>query len=138
MSRIKNSINQSLRSFKSALPIMFGMLMLVSLTNVYLHDYYGSIFVGNKFFDLLAGSFAGSVSFGIPITSYIVGGELLNEGVSLLAITAFILSWTTVGIAMLPLEAKFLGWKFALTRNVINFIFSIIIAFLTVVSVNLF
>jgi len=75
---------------------------------------------------------AGSISFGIPVTSYIIGGELLKEGVSLLAVTAFILAWSTVGIAMLPLEISFLGKKFAIIRNVINFIFAIVIAVLVV------
>ncbi len=32
---------------------------------------------------------------------------------SLIAVTAFILTWTTVGLLMLPLESKFLGKKFA-------------------------
>ena len=66
-----------------------------------------------------------------------VGGELLKQGVSLIAITAFILAWTTVGVFMLPLEAKFLGKRFAITRNIINFIFAIIIAVLTVAIFSL-
>ena len=80
---------------------------------------------------------AGSISFGIPITSYIVGGELLKEGVSLLAITAFILAWSTVGVAMLPLEISYLGKRFAIYRNIINFFFSIILAILTITILNI-
>nr|CBH37729.1 hypothetical protein BSM_12060 [uncultured archaeon] len=30
--------------------------------------------------------------------SYIIGGELMKEGVSLFAITAFIVTWVTVSI----------------------------------------
>lgn len=55
---------------------------------------------------------------------------------SLLAVTAFIMAWTTVGVAMLPLEATFLGKRFAVLRNVINFVFAILIAVLTVATLK--
>ena len=45
---------------------------------------------------------------------------MLEGGVSLLAVTAFILTWVTVGVAMLPLEAKFLGKRFAVARNAVR------------------
>lgn len=51
---------------------------------------------------------------------------------SLLTVTAFIMSWTTVGLAMLPLEASFLGKRFALVRNTTNFFLAIVVAVLTV------
>ena len=73
----------------------------------------------------------------MALTSYVVGGEFLQRGVSLLAVTAFIMTWTTVGIAMLPLEAKMLGTKFAIWRNVFNFIFAIIISILTVLILRM-
>jgi hypothetical protein len=62
----------------------------------------------------------------------------LEEGVSLVAVTAFIMTWATVGIAMLPLEAKFLGKRFAFFRNIVNFFFAGIIAVLTVSTLSLF
>lgn len=117
---------------------MFGILLLISMINVLSNGTYSNIFTGSKFLDPLIGALAGSLSFGIPITSYVVGGELRTQGVGLLAVTAFILSWTTVGVAMLPLEAKFFGFKFALYRNIINFVFSIIVAILTVTTLNFF
>jgi uncharacterized membrane protein YraQ (UPF0718 family) len=79
----------------------------------------------------------GSFSFGMALTSYVIGGEFLQKGVSLLAVTAFVMTWTTVGIAMLPLEAKMLGTRFAVWRNILNFIFAIIISIVTVGIINL-
>jgi len=117
---------------------MLGILLLISLANIFIKNYYSKIFTGNALIDPLIGASAGSISFGIPLTSYIVGGELLKEGVSLLAVAAFIMAWTTVGIAMLPLEASFLGKKFAISRNVINFIFAILIAVLTIYTLKIF
>lgn len=134
---IKESISNTMRMLKMAVPMIFGILMLISLLNPIFQKYYPVIFSGNYFLDPLWGALAGSVAFGIPITSYVVGGELLKEGVSLLAVTAFILSWTTVGVAMLPIEIKFLGGKFALLRNGLNFVNSIIIAVLTIFILNI-
>lgn len=110
---------------------------MLSFLNTVSSSHYDKIFTGNFFLDPLVGALAGSFSFGIPITSYIVGGELRDQGVGLLAVTAFILSWTTVGIAMLPLEYKYFGKKFAIIRNVINFFFAIILAGITVFTVSL-
>ncbi len=134
---MKKSLIKTLNNFKSSIPIIIGVFLLVNLLNSLLHNFYFKVFTGNYLLDPLMGSLAGSISFGIPITSYIVGGELLKEGVSLLAVTAFILAWSTVGIAMLPLEISYLGKKFAIYRNMINFFFSIILAILTITILNI-
>jgi hypothetical protein len=133
----RKALKKSLLNLKSSLPIMLGVLLLVGLVNQLFSNYYTEIFNGNLFLDPLKGALAGSISFGIPITSFIVGGELLNQGVSLIAVTAFILAWSTVGIAMLPLEISTLGKKFSIVRNSICFFFSIIIAILTVWTLNI-
>lgn len=117
--------------------MIVGILMLISLLNPIFQRYYPQLFTGNYFFDPLIGALAGSVAFGIPITSYIAGGELLKEGVSLLAVTSFILAWTTVGVAMLPIEIKFFGREFSFLRNGLNFVNSIIIAVLTILILRI-
>lgn len=129
---IKKATWKSLNNLKTMLPILIGVLLLVNLATIVFGDIYLKLFTGNYIKDSFVGALAGSISFGIPVTSYIIGGELLKEGISLLAVTAFILSWSTVGVAMLPLEASFLGKRFTIIRNIINFIFAIIIAGLVV------
>ncbi|KKP70693.1 MAG: hypothetical protein UR69_C0003G0032 [Candidatus Moranbacteria bacterium GW2011_GWE2_35_2-] len=111
--------------------------MLISIINPLFEKYYPKIFTGNYFIDPLIGAVAGSISFGIPIASYVTGGELLKEGVSLLAVTAFILAWSTVGVMFMPLEISNLGKKFAIWRNSLNFISSIIIAILTIITLKI-
>lgn len=135
---LKESFFKAGRTLKTSLPIMTGILLLVNLINLFARNYYPKLFTGNLILDPLIGALAGSFSFGIPITSYIVGGELLKEGISLIAITAFIMAWTTVGIAMLPLEAKFLGRRFAFIRNFLNFVLAIIISILVILTLNFF
>jgi hypothetical protein len=77
------------------------------------------------------------VAAGHPLASYVLGGELLTEGVSLLAVTALIVSWVTVGVVQLPAEALLLGRRFAIYRNLICYFFAIAISFLTVYTLRL-
>lgn len=135
---MKTAFAKTIQNIKLSLPIIVGVLMLVNLINPLLQNYCTKIFTGNYFFDPLVGAFLGSISFGIPLVSYVTGGELLKEGVSLLAVTAFIFSWSTVYVVMLPLEISSLGKKFAILRNSLNFITAIIIAILTVLTLKLF
>jgi len=131
------AVFKTVQSFRTSLPIMMGILLLINLINLFARDYYPKLFTGNLVLDPLIGALAGSFSFGIPITSYIIGGELLKEGISLIAITAFIMSWPTVGTMMMPLEATFLGKRFAFIRNGLNFVFAVIISIITVLTLKI-
>jgi hypothetical protein len=111
--------------------------MLVSLVlTVIPAGSFRALFTGNRFLDPLIGAIAGSISSGNALTSYIISGELQHNGVSLLAITAFIVSWVTVGIVQLPAEALTLGKTFAITRNIISFVSSILVAIFTVIILS--
>jgi uncharacterized membrane protein YraQ (UPF0718 family) len=96
-----------------------------------------AVFRGEMVWDTFIGTLIGSISAGNPITSYIIGGELLDKGVSLFAITAFIVAWTTVGIVQYPAEMDFLGKRFATLRNILSFILAILVAIATVTLVRI-
>jgi uncharacterized membrane protein YraQ (UPF0718 family) len=129
----KQALSQTIRAFKKSLPILMGVFMLLALAGSLVpRTALGVIFTGNAFLDPLVGALVGSVSGGNPITSYIIGGELKQQGVSMLAITAFIVAWVTVGVIQMPAEALMLGKRFALARNAVGFCLSIVIAILTV------
>ncbi|MBU0486162.1 MAG: permease [Proteobacteria bacterium] len=134
---MKKAFLQTINLFKTLLPMLCGVLLLVSLMHQLFQNQYRNWFTGNYLLDPLIGAVAGSISFGIPITSYITGGELLQAGVSLLAVTAFIMTWTTVGLVMIPLEATALGRRFAVIRNLLNFIFGLLVAIATVYTLEL-
>jgi len=130
---LKEAFAHTLRSFRRALPILLGVLLLFSLVSVLIPSrLYHWIFTGNPFVDPLIGAVVGSLSGGNPVTSYVIGGELQTQGVSLLAITAFLSAWVTVGIIQLPAEALMLGRKFAVIRNLASFVSSLVLAVLTV------
>ena len=136
--RFKESVVKSLRAMYRSLPIIFGVIILVSLMNVLVpKTFFSTLFQGNIFLDSFIGGILGSILAGTPVTSYVIGGELLKQGISLVAVTAFIVSWVTVGIVQLPAEIMLLGKKFAIVRNITAFILSIIVAIITVLILSI-
>src|SRR6056297_1731409 len=124
------------RSFTKVIPILLGVFLLVSLLKVAVpKEFYAKVFSGIPLIDSFIGAVLGSISAGHPLTSYIIGGELLDHGVSLIAVTAFLLTWVTVGIIQLPAESSILGKKFAIARNIISFVSAIVIAILVVIII---
>ena len=129
----KQSVVKAAKGLWMAFPMILGTILLISLISVLVpKSFYFSVFSKNSFLDSFIGSLVGSISAGNPITSYIFGGEMLKQGVGLIAVTAFLVSWVTVGIIQLPAESAILGKKFAILRNISAFILSIIVAILTV------
>ncbi len=136
--KTKNAIIGAAKSFYRALPILLGVILLISLISTIIpKEYLSSIFNHNIWVNTLIATGLGSILAGNPINSYVLGGEFLSLGISLIAITAFLISWVTVGIVQLPAEIMMLGKKFAITRNILSFVFSIIIALLVVLVLNL-
>jgi len=127
------STQKAAKGLWNAFPMILGTVLLISLISAIVpKSFYVSVFSKNSFLDSFIGSLVGSISAGNPITSYIFGGEMLSQGVGLIAVTAFIVSWVTVGIIQLPAESAILGKRFALLRNLTAFVFSIIVAIITV------
>lgn len=132
------SLRRAARSFVNMLPVVLGMLLLTNLLLALLPtEGLQGLFGQHAWLDVLLGAAMGSVAIGHPLAGYILGGELLAGGASLLAVTALIVTWVTVGLAHLPAEALLLGRRFALYRNLLAFLFAIAIALLTVGALQL-
>jgi len=123
------SLKKAANALWGTFPVLLGAILLISLADSFIpSETYASLFSGNPLIDPLIGSILGSILAGNPATSYILGGELLDSGVSLLAVTAFLVSWVTVGLLQFPAEAILLGKPFAVSRNISAFLFSILVA----------
>jgi hypothetical protein len=127
--RIEPSLKKTVRGFFSLLPIVLGMLLVTSLAmTLFAGHITGALFGHGFLVDTVIGALIGSVALGHPSASYILGGELLAAGVELGAVTAFLVTWVTVGITHLPAESLLLGRRFAVLRNVIAFVAALAIA----------
>ena len=130
---MKQSIIKAGKGLWKAFPMILGTILLISLISTLIpKSFYTNVFSKNIISDSFTGSLVGSISAGNPITSYIFGGELLIQGISLLAVTAFLVAWVTVGLIQLPAESTILGKRFAFLRNISAFILAIIVAIITI------
>jgi uncharacterized membrane protein YraQ (UPF0718 family) len=135
---MKKSIIKASKSLAKVLPLVLGTILLISLlTTIVPESFYTKFFNKNIIFDSFIGTIIGSISAGTPIISYILGGEMLKQGISLIAVTAFLVAWVTVGFIQIPIESVTLGKRFAIWRNLSAFTLSIIVAFTTVLILNL-
>ena len=91
--RLLKSIRTTAERFFKIVPLILGMLLLISLLRNLLS---GQITVGlfgyHPLSDTLLGAAIGSAAFGHPLISYVLGGELLRGGVHLAAVTALIVA----------------------------------------------
>ena len=131
--KFKVSVKKAGKAVWNSLPILMGIILLIGLANAFIpKSVYISFFSGFPLSDAVIGAVIGSILAGSPITSYIVSGELLAQGIDLVAVTAFIVAWVTVGFITFPAESMLLGKKFAFIRNATSFVFSILVALITV------
>jgi uncharacterized membrane protein YraQ (UPF0718 family) len=132
-SRLKTASVNTFKTLGMVMPMLLSVIGLMGLfetlvTTEMIH----TLFKGDPVADTLIGTLAGSVSVGQPFLSYAIGGELLNEGVTLYAVTAFILSFVTLGLVQLPLEWGLFGTRFTVLRNGLSFLFALLISMSTV------
>ena len=137
--RYRETFVKTARSFGEFIPLLIGVLLLVSLliSAMRMKLFELNIFTGNVFIDSFIGAVFGSFATGNPITSYIIGGEFLRNGIPLVVVTSFLVAWVTVGMVQLPAESIMLGRRFAITRNLVSFLLSIAVAVAVVLTLGL-
>lgn len=129
---MQKSIRKAAKSLWNMTPILLSILMAIGIFNTLMtKEVYAKVFGHGTWLDSVIGAAVGSISGGAPVSSYILGGEFLNNGVSLTAVTAFIVAWVSVGLIQFPLEARALGTRFALWRNLTAFALAIVVAAVT-------
>ncbi|MFC1580459.1 NifB/NifX family molybdenum-iron cluster-binding protein [Thermodesulfobacteriota bacterium] len=137
-SDLYHALGNACNQFVNLLPILIGVILLIGLFNAFVSkEIISLIFSKSKALDTILGSCLGSIFAGNPMNSYVIGGELIERGVSLFAVTAFMSAWVTVGLIQLPAEMATLGKRFALVRNAIAFILSLGVAYATVLLLKL-
>jgi len=135
---VVKALSRTGKQFGRMLPILVAVVLLMGLFKAFISkELLLSIFSGNAALDTILGACFGSVVPGNPINSYIIGGEMLQNGVSLFAVTAFLMTWVSVGLIQLPAEMMALGRKFSLLRNAVSLMISTVAAIVTVFIVNL-
>ncbi len=131
------SLEKTFRMFLRLFPVLLGVMLISSLVIELIPTLIAHGALGHgHFIDMLIADFIGSIAAAQPVISYLLAGELQKAGVDLYAVTTFIIAWVTVGFIPLPVEAMMLGWRFAVWRNLIAFVMAMVVAWLTVVTLD--
>lgn len=134
--KVAKAFQKALRGLTRSLPIIATVVLLISLLKTYLPaKSVVRLFGASPIGDTAIGALFGSILAGNSINSYIIGEQLLKDGVPLTAVTAFLAAWVIVGVVQIPAEAGELGGRFALVRAISGFLFAIVVAL--VVSISL-
>jgi uncharacterized membrane protein YraQ (UPF0718 family) len=129
---LRSCLKNSLISFACMMPMIIGVVGMVAMLQTLVPaEKLVTFFTGRPVIDTLIGTACGSVAAGNPVVSYLLGGELLGQGVSLYAVSAFLLAWVTLGFIQLPMEVAAFGSRFTLLRNLLAVMGTLAAAILT-------
>ncbi|MCK5812469.1 MAG: hypothetical protein KAG94_06185 [Clostridiales bacterium] len=130
---MKKKLLKIAKSLVKNLPIMLSIILLLGIVKEFItFDKVATLFTSNTIIDTGIGSVVGSVFAGNSMNSYIIARELQTAGISLYAITAFLISWVTVGLFQAPIEAKIFGISFAVRRNALSAVLAMAVSLITV------
>ena len=129
-SKTKQALKMAFGMGKGMLGSILSIVFLIGLLLTILPPQEIALFVGKQ--PLLTATVAsaalGAITLVPAFIAFPLVGTLVNSGVGIVAAAAFLTTLTMVGIVTFPLERHEFGTKFALTRNVLSFIFAIVIA----------
>nr|WP_319395747.1 hypothetical protein [uncultured Desulfobacter sp.] len=130
---LANACRQALAQIGSMLPVIVGVVFLTGLVTAFIPRHVlWDFFACSTFQGIFKGALVGSIFTGNPANCYIIGKQLLDQGIGTGVVTALIFAWVTVGIVQLPAESAALGRRFAVVRNFLCFILSMGIALVMV------
>lgn len=127
-----NAVKMSRGLMKNMIGEIIGILFLIGLILTFIPPDMIKYYLGesNTVISTIVAAFVGSITLIPAFVAFPLVGSLVNVGASIIPIVAFLTTLTMVGFVTFPLEKREFGVKFALTRNVLSFIFAIVIAFL--------
>lgn len=123
---MKNAKNM----MKSMLSDILGVLLLIGLILALLPPEVIERYIGEAsgFMSVVLAALLGTITLIPAFVAFPLVGSLKDSGAGMMTLTAFLTTLTMVGFVTFPLEKQAFGFKFAFTRNVLSFIFAVLIA----------
>lgn len=137
MQNIKQTFKQTLFWFNQIIPLLFGILLLISMfKEIWIFNYLSN-YLSNNFLSVIIADIFGSIYAWNAINSYVIADSIWNIEDNIIVITTFLISWVTVWFIQIPAEIYFFGKYFTFTRNIISFIFAIFWAYIIYFLMNI-
>jgi len=134
----QKSINITWSNTVEMLSVIPPIFILLGLLDVWVQRETMIKLMGEKsgILGILIAFFLGSAAAGPLYAAFPIAGVLLKKGSKFSNVLIFIGAWSTTKIPMLLFEATSMGWKFMMTRFVINIPGIILIAYVTERLIN--
>ena len=128
-SKTKKAITLGLKSLENIMPQFLCIIITVGiLLSFFTTDTISKILGNNSgFFGIILADIIGSITMMPTFVAFSLGHTLLLNGAGYAQVGTLISSLTLVGIMTFTLESKYIGKRAALLRNMIAFIFSIVV-----------
>ena len=125
-----NSMKMAKGMMKNMVGQIIGILLLIGLILTFIPPEVIKSTLGesNTFISTIVSALAGSITLIPAFVAFPLVGSLVDAGASIVSAVAFLTTLTMVGTVTFPLEKQEFGLKFATTRNVLSFVFALIIA----------
>lgn len=128
--KTKESLKKALFMGKGMALSIFAVIFTIGLVLAILPPEQISEIISkqNLYVATIAAAAFGTITLIPAFIAFPLIGTLAGAGVGIMPSVAFLTTLTMVGVATFPLEKKEFGTKFTITRNVLSFLFAIIIA----------
>lgn len=128
--KTKKAFKKAWKSFENMLPQFSVILIIIGMTLAILSPETISKLIGAEsgVIGVVIALAIGSVTLVPAFVAFPLAAALLNNGAGYAQIAAFVSTLMMVGILSINLEIKTFGKKLTIIRNVLAFIFSIIVA----------
>ncbi|MDI3478233.1 MAG: hypothetical protein PWQ59_1758 [Thermoanaerobacterium sp.] len=125
-----NSMKMARGMMRNMIGEIIGILFLIGLILTFIPPEVIKNVLGesNLFISTVISAFVGSITLIPAFVAFPLVGSFVDAGASIVPAVAFLTTLTMVGVVTFPLEKQEFGLKFATARNVLSFVFALIIA----------
>jgi uncharacterized membrane protein YraQ (UPF0718 family) len=137
--KTKMSLKKAWKSFENILPEFMVVILIVSLLLAILNPETISKVIGAEsgWLGVILSAVIGAITLIPAFVAFPTAALLLHNGAGYTQIAAFVSTLMMVGIVTLPVEFKYFGKKLSISRNLLAFVFSFLVAYLMGMVVTL-
>jgi uncharacterized membrane protein YraQ (UPF0718 family) len=128
--RTAQALKKSWMAFAGILPQFVAVIVLVGMLMSVFDPETISRIIGQRsgWFGVVLSALVGAVTLIPGFVAFPTAALLLESGAGIMQIGAFVSALMMVGVVTLPVEMTYFGRKLSLTRNLMAFLFSFVVA----------
>jgi uncharacterized membrane protein YraQ (UPF0718 family) len=124
------ALKKAWKSFENIMPQFLAIIFIIGIMLSILTPDQISQFLGSEsgWIGVIIAAVIGSITLIPGFVAFPLAAALLKSGAGYMQIAAFVSTLMMVGIVTIPVEIKYFGKRATIIRNVLAFIFSLIVA----------